>query len=242
MEDLRIPHRLDDRQSVTEVFPALRMGVDETAVYTPEAGFVRADLALHSMRDLSLDNGVRFVFETKASRDALDEEYDVWVAAAGPWISEWVDLPLHRTIQTYAHFDVEITGPVWIRESSAFVYGFPSDEEGVRAARHRPGPVLDHPDADRADDPYAIAIVQRMIKELFGLDAPVRETGTCLYSNLPNEDFKIGRIGEKGFYASACSGHGFKFGPYMGKLLADFVDGTDQPENHRRWCGLSSAV
>ena len=237
MEDLQIPHRLDDSRSVKEVFPALRMRDDETAIFTPDAGFVRADLAMQGLRDLSLDQGARFFYETKVSRDRLDAEYDVWVAAAGPWISEWVNLRLQRTLQTYANFDAQIAGPVWIRESSAFVYGFPTDEDGVRAARHRPGPELSDPDGDRVNDPYAIAIVQRMIQELFGLDAPVRDTGTCVYSNLPNEDVQVGRIGDKGFYASACSGHGFKFGPYMGRLLANFVDGADQPENHERWCG-----
>ena len=56
------------------------------------------------------------------------------------------------------------------------------------------------------------------------------------YTNTPNEDFLLGRFGENGFYASACSGHGFKFAPWIGRLLADFADGTDCPELYSRFC------
>jgi sarcosine oxidase len=75
------------------------------------------------------------------------------------------------------------------------------------------------------------------VQRRFGISAAsLGEVKTCLYTNTPEEDFRVGRIGDKGFYASPCSGHGFKFGPWFGRMLANFVEGTDAPENHPRFC------
>ena len=52
---------------------------------------------------------------------------------------------------------------------------------------------------------------------------------TCLYTNTSNEDFLWGQLGERVFWVSACSGHGFKFGPWIGRQMADFVEGTANP-------------
>ena len=70
----------------------------------------------------------------------------------------------------------------------------------------------------------------------FGMEPVVVETLGCLYTSTTNEDFLLGRVGTHGFYASACSGHGFKFGPWIGRLLADFVEGRDSPDRYERFC------
>jgi sarcosine oxidase len=50
---------------------------------------------------------------------------------------------------------------------------------------------------------------------------PVRSE-TCIYTMTPDEDFVLGRRGPI-VVGSACSGHGFKFGPLLGELLADLA-------------------
>jgi sarcosine oxidase len=60
--------------------------------------------------------------------------------------------------------------------------------------------------------------------------APHRPTGasdTCLYTNTPDEDFVLDRRGPI-VIGSPCSGHGFKFTPLIGRILADLVTG-DRP-------------
>ena len=42
---------------------------------------------------------------------------------------------------------------------------------------------------------------------------------TCLYTNLPDDRFTCERRGRI-VVGSACSGHGFKFAPAIGKRLA----------------------
>jgi sarcosine oxidase len=52
----------------------------------------------------------------------------------------------------------------------------------------------------------------------------------CLYTNTPDEHFLIDRHPQhpQVLIASACSGHGFKFCPVIGELLADLAQ-DNQP-------------
>jgi sarcosine oxidase len=47
----------------------------------------------------------------------------------------------------------------------------------------------------------------------------------CLYTNTPDETFVIDRhpAAPGVAFASACSGHGFKFAPIIGEILADLA-------------------
>jgi sarcosine oxidase len=53
-------------------------------------------------------------------------------------------------------------------------------------------------------------------------------TETCLYTTTPDEDFVIDRIGPL-VIGSPCSGHGFKFAPLIGEVLADLATGEPTP-------------
>ncbi len=50
----------------------------------------------------------------------------------------------------------------------------------------------------------------------------------CLYTNTPDSNFVIDvHPAVPGVaFASACSGHGFKFAPVVGEILADLATGT----------------
>jgi sarcosine oxidase len=47
---------------------------------------------------------------------------------------------------------------------------------------------------------------------------------TCLYTNTEDESFVLERRGRV-VIGSACSGHGFKFAPVVGRRLADLALG-----------------
>jgi len=49
-----------------------------------------------------------------------------------------------------------------------------------------------------------------------------RRAQVCLYTNSPDGQFVIDREGPV-TYASACSGHGFKFASAVGEILADLA-------------------
>jgi glycine/D-amino acid oxidase-like deaminating enzyme len=48
---------------------------------------------------------------------------------------------------------------------------------------------------------------------------------TCLYTTTPTEDFVLDRVGPV-VVASPCSGHGFKFTPEIGRLVAGLAMGA----------------
>ena len=58
-------------------------------------------------------------------------------------------------------------------------------------------------------------------------NGPLLAAKTCLYTMTPDGDFIIDRLPDapKIIVASPCSGHGFKFAPVIGEILADLATG-----------------
>jgi glycine/D-amino acid oxidase-like deaminating enzyme len=58
------------------------------------------------------------------------------------------------------------------------------------------------------------------------LPAP-SDTAVCFYTNTPDEHFVLDRHPRQpnAYIVSACSGHGFKFAPAIGEMVADEVMG-----------------
>jgi sarcosine oxidase len=56
-------------------------------------------------------------------------------------------------------------------------------------------------------------------------NGPLANSKVCLCTNTPDEAFVIDRHPAAAgvAFASACSGHGFKFAPLVGDILADLV-------------------
>ena len=52
-----------------------------------------------------------------------------------------------------------------------------------------------------------------------------RPPETCLYTNTPDGEFVLDRLGPI-VVGSPCSGHGFKFAPLIAKILADMATGS----------------
>jgi sarcosine oxidase len=126
--------------------------------------------------------------------------------------------------------------PVWIMETEfdgAF-YGFPYDPDaGLKIARHHSEELVAVDDLERLDrtlTPADEARVRAFLRtRMPGADGALRGSAVCLYTDTPDEDFVLDtHPGLPGVaIASACSGHGFKFSPVIGEILADLaLDGT----------------
>jgi sarcosine oxidase len=76
-------------------------------------------------------------------------------------------------------------------------------------------------------DPDRVARVTDYTRAHFAPHRPTGATDTCLYTNTPDEDFVMDRRGPI-VIGSPCSGHGFKFTPLVGRILADLATG-DRP-------------
>lgn len=226
LAELEVPHVLMDRKEAEAKLPGLRLKPEEIGVFTPEAGAVRADLALKATWALAERAGAKLV-QAKAAPHALAETHDAVILAAGAWAPDHAPIRPRVSMQVYAYVDAPTPGPVWI-DAVTEAYGFPSEGPGMKVGRHQRGPEL-HPDGRRPDDPVQIAEIRQTLAGRFGIDQAPTETATCLYTSFEDELFRFGRMGQNIVWASACSGHGFKLGPWTGRALADMAEGAPPP-------------
>jgi len=119
-------------------------------------------------------------------------------------------------------------------------YGFPLSPTGVvKIATHTLGADTD-PDGPREVTPRDIEYQRAFLRETFPAlaDAPVVTTRLCLYADTQDGDFWIARHPElEGLtIATGGSGHGFKFAPVLGGIIADAVERTENTQLDRfRW-------
>lgn len=238
LEQLRVPFEPLNASEARRVMPRLQLESGEVGVFTPDAGWVHADRAVDASLRLAKRFGAELRFRVKAELSVLEAEFDAFVVCAGSWIREFVPVEVAVTKHTFAYFDGELEGPVWIEASADNAYGFPTEPESqaFKIGIHRGGVPIDADSEDRSPSEEAIDLAAEVASRRFGFESPrVVESKGCLYTSTTNDDFRLGRIGANGFYASACSGHGFKFGPWIGRLMADFVEGKDGPDRYPRF-------
>lgn len=240
LKEVGVPFEvLDHRQSKT-VFPNLRLSQGEVGVFTSEAGWVDAKGAIQANIRVLRSLGAVILTDHPVSWEQLEEDFDAFIVCPGPWIRQFVEVPVRTTLQTFGYVGCSEPqeGPVWIENGPQGIYGFPTEPDRVdfKVGIHELGRDLGLSDLDRSPDQSQESEILDLARRRFGIESPeLKKTKGCVYTSTHNEDFLMGRIGERGFFASACSGHGFKFGPWIGKLLASFVEGEDAPENHPRF-------
>lgn len=121
-------------------------------------------------------------------------------------------------------------------------YGFPFHprEQVVKIANHGVGQVL-HPEQDeRVVTSEDVKALRAFLATTFPAlnDAPLVATRRCLYADTPDGDFWIDRHPQHPglVVATGDSGHGFKFAPVLGGLVADAIEGKPNPWLPRfRW-------
>ncbi len=255
------PQRLTG-QSLADRFPAWAEGGFNDGYFNPEAGWAESGEVVHVLQRSALKEGVvlregagvaglvsvsgRVTGVTTADGQRL--EADAVVVAAGAWTAKllpWLADRIRPVGQPVFHFGAD---PVDAFRPPLFVpwaadisetgwYGFASLPDGtLKIANHGPGREVD-PDEPRQVDPGAEAMFRSFLKgSLPALaEAPVRATRLCLYSDTWDGDFYIdGDPDRPGLVvASGGSGHGFKFAPVLGDLIADAVEGSQNPAEGR---------
>lgn len=189
------------------------------------------------------DDGVRVVV-----RDAAGAQSEIVarraVVTAGAWTTEVlaalgaaVRLPPLRVTQEQPATFAALTAPddwpgfthapapddpstAWFPSG---VYGMGVPGEGVKAGWHGVGPEV-HPDRRSfRPEPALAAQLRRYAREwLPGVDADRAVDISCTYTSTPDSAFVLRRVGPVAIGAG-FSGHGFKFAPVIGRVLADHV-------------------
>jgi sarcosine oxidase len=172
----------------------------------------------------------------------------VAVVTAGPWAARMLGaadarLPLTPILQSIAYFraadgraqaaerlptfihwdvgDVDASGLAWYALPAAGV------APGAKLGQHVGGIVVDPLNGPFEPNPEIVASLSVYVRKRFpALDPEPVGAETCLYTMTPDEDFVVDRIGSVVFGAG-FSGHGFKFAPLIGEVLADLATGRD---------------
>jgi glycine/D-amino acid oxidase-like deaminating enzyme len=190
--------------------------------------------------------------EAKITGVASDqgEEFraDYVVLAAGPWspslfppLAAW----MRPVAQPIFYFRPDDPGPylperfpVWAADlSKTGWYGFPATRDGiVKVSNHGPGREVS-PDDSRETTPGAESFCRAFLEMTFpGLaGAPLVSSRTCLYCDSWDGNFYIDHVPDLPglVVATGGSGHGFKFAPVLGEIIADVVERKPNPYSAR---------
>ncbi|QIM15738.1 FAD-dependent oxidoreductase [Leucobacter insecticola] len=172
------------------------------------------------------------------------------IVAAGAWSEQLlrglVELPpLQVTEEHPAHFQIrpqmiEPGGEAWWPSFNRFVpgkedpqdgavYGMLTPGEGVKVGFHKVGDEV-NPDARRfRGSDLSREALRSYVAEWFpGLDPDTAAEISCTYTSTADGRFVLDRIGAV-TVAAGFSGHGFKFAPATGRILADAAMGISFP-------------
>jgi sarcosine oxidase len=184
-------------------------------------------------------------------------EAEVAIVAAGAWMPTLIP-QLARTLrvtrEVMGWFEL-INGdpvsagrcPVFILESRhGMHYGIPPQGgagvgAAIKVARHHHRDEAVDPDAyDRTVGPGDEALIRAAIADhLPAANGRLVAAETCLYTMTPDGHFLIDRLPDAPniIVASPCSGHGFKFAPVIGEILADLAT-TSKTAHEIAWFSL----
>ena len=118
--------------------------------------------------------------------------------------------------------------------STTGYYGFPLSREGVvKIANHGPGREMSPESSNRLVTPQEEQNLRDFLSSTFPAlaDAPIVYTRICLYCDTNDGHFWIAPDPERPglIVATGDSGHGFKFAPVLGEIIADAVEEKAKP-------------
>jgi sarcosine oxidase len=193
-------------------------------LYQPEAGIVRADLALRAFLHCTLERGAT-LHEERRIEDLGELDADAVIVTAGAWVGKLVDdVPVRPTRETLAYFRSDGALPSIVQldpdTRGHSVYSLHDPKYGLKAGVHHAGIEVD-PDEPGEPSPELVERISAWVAKTYrDVDPTPVGAETCLYTNTEDEGF-IFDPRERVLVCSACSGHGFKFAPAIGKRLAD---------------------
>ena len=258
------PERMD-AATITNRYPAWSTGRFVDGFYHHKGGYAESGKVVAALARRALGEGVTVREGTRMTAlieraggvrgvrtdQGQDLEADVVVLATGAWAGT-LHPPVSGAIRASGHpvFHLRPADPALFQAerfptftadvARTGYYGFPVNARGVvKIASHALGRPID------ADEPRHLAAgaetrLRRFLRDTFPAlaDAPVVYTRLCLYADTQDEDFWIAPDPERAglTVAGGGSGHGFKFAPMLGGLIADAATGVDNPALDRfRW-------
>jgi sarcosine oxidase len=232
-------------------WPVIALPAGGTALYQADTGIVHAADTVALLHQLARDAGAELVERTAArvltaapsgvvvDIGAEQVACGSVVVCADAWTNTvladlGVRLPLTVTQEQVSYFapadpaayDAE-RFPVWIWMDDPSFYGFPVFGEAgvVKAGQDVGGSETTGDTRDFVADPANQAQLTAYLRRTFAGSAErVVRTVTCLYTLTPDRDFVVSALpAHPNVVVGLGAGHGFKFVPTFGRMLADLA-------------------
>ncbi|RZT86293.1 sarcosine oxidase [Pseudonocardia sediminis] len=244
-----LEHELLDAGQIHTRYPTLRPSDADVALVERRAGSVNPEESVRAHLDLAGRYGADLRHgETVLDWTATDagvrvrteratHEADRLVLAPGAWAPDLLaDLGVPMQIERYVQFWFAPSDPaafaghpvyIWEGPGGRQFYGFGLGGDGtVKVAFFRGGDVCDPASIDRTVHPGEVEEIRAFAApHVPGAVAEFVRAKTCMYTCTPDHHFVIAPHPAHPAVTVACgfSGHGFKFVPVVGEIVADLV-------------------
>jgi len=237
-------------------FPMTRPRADEVGLFEREGGVIAPEAAVHALLRTAADAGAQLRFglravdwhrsSPRALRVALDDGTAVEarrvVLTVGPWLASLaaqtgIPIEVQRNVQAwFAPHSSDFKPdrfPAFLLDREGLpnvIYGMPDLGDGLKAAFHSRGMFVAPDRLERGISDDDIVPIQAALEDwLPGAGRTFLTAKACMYSLTPDEHFAIGPhpADPEIIVAGGFSGHGFKFAPVVGEIVADLIiDGS----------------
>lgn len=169
---------------------------------------------------------------TKLRINDETHEFDAVIVAAGGWAGALLPefagrFSVRRRVVGYFQTSAPRLLPVICVDNEDGVFGMPAPRGLYKFGLHAIGAEVSADDVAPPDAHDAAALSMHVREMLPKHDPKPVRMQTCLYTVTPDENFLItpSSTHERVLLFSACSGHGFKYGPVFGELAEEWLKG-----------------
>jgi sarcosine oxidase len=244
------PYEVLDGRTASVRWP-IALDSDEPALFQPDGGMLRADLAIEALLEGARAGGGKTVDHTTVTglRDHPDHvsletaagpiTARAVVVTAGAWGRKLleplgIDLATTATRETVSYFrhedcdelptviDYALLPASQTGEDGRASYALPAPGVGLKAGLHRGGPPTDPNEPGEVDESLVAWTTEWVGRRYPRAEPEPLDSETCIYTNTADQNFVVERY-RRVVVASACSGHGFKFAPALADTIVDLV-------------------
>jgi len=214
------------------------------------AGLLQAEACLDAFRDLARRHGAQLRFQTPAIKwrqeaggvvvtlDGEEVSAGKLVLTLGPWACDrfaGLGLPLKTRRIPVVYFDTKRPEAYAPNDFSVYFWATPEgffagkphfDHLGTMLLRHDAGSSASPDDVQRVVTDRDISEVSDFAaKYIPGLNGGIRSAYVCMYTMTPDNHFIVDQHPNMRdvTIATGFSGHGFKFAPVIGEMVADLA-------------------
>jgi glycine/D-amino acid oxidase-like deaminating enzyme len=258
LEKLGHPIEPFDDFTFHQRFPAFAEDRFHDGFFDPQAGYVESGQVVATLLEYAKSRGVDLRERTKVVElDEHDDRVagivledrhritgDALVMATGAWTPYLLPFtrrflratghPVFHLRPKQPNFFLAKRFPFFGADiSTTGFYGFPLNQGVVKIANHGAGREMSPDSAERVvtrdDENELRAFLRSTIPAL--VDAPIVYSRVCMYSDTNDGDFWIAPDPDRPnlTIATGDCGHGFKFAPMLGEIIADAVEGKSNP-------------